>query len=51
VLRQVLAEAALKGLEGGLDADQASDPRFAVHNHLVPEAASPVCPGLPTVGT
>jgi GTP-binding protein HflX len=51
VLRQVLAEAALKGLEGGLDADQASDPRFAVHNHLVPEAASPACPGLPTVGT
>ncbi len=51
VLRQVLAEAALNGLEGGADADLASDPRFAVHNHPVSEAPTPERPGLPTIGT
>lgn len=46
VLREVLAEAALRGLGQGLDAHVATDPRFAVHNPLVPEASSSDGPGF-----
>ena len=44
VLREVLADAALHGLQGGLDAPPQRDPRFDMHNashEPVPDAAPP----------
>jgi len=47
VLREVLADAALHGLQGGLDAPPQRDPRFDMHNashEPVPDAAPPEIP-------
>jgi GTP-binding protein HflX len=51
VLRQVLAEAALNGLEGDPVANLPADPRFDMHNPIDEEAPNPARPDFPTVRT
>jgi GTP-binding protein HflX len=48
VLRDVLAEAALNGLEGAGGIRDAQDPRFAMHNHIDAEVPNPVHPDFPS---
>jgi GTP-binding protein HflX len=51
VLRQVLAEAALHGLDGDPVANLPTDPRFDMHNPTDAEVSNPVHPDFPTVRT
>lgn len=51
VLREVLAEAALHGLDGDTGANLAPDPRFDMHNPNDAEVPSSVRPDFPTVRT
>ena len=48
VLREVLADAALHGLEGGLEALPQRDPRFDMHNATYEPVSDPTPPEFPT---
>jgi GTP-binding protein HflX len=51
VLRAVLAEAALHGLEGDPGAKVLPDPRFDMHNPTDAEVPTPECPAYPIIRT
>ncbi len=51
VLRAVLAEAALHGLEGDPGAKVQPDPRFDMHNPNDAEVPTPECPAYPIIRT